>query len=112
MTAGDTFQDAAAVFAALPGRLDPARVGSTRGVLVFTIRDAGTWTVHLDQGRATVSDGDDAAADVRVTTDESHWLAIAEGRATARRLFMQGKVRVQGRLQLAVQLDKLLGPAR
>jgi putative sterol carrier protein len=106
-----TFSTAAEVFAVMPEELTAERIDGTQGVLCFEIRDAGTWTLTLEGDAANVAEGEPPSFDVRITTDEQHWLAIAEGRASARRLFMSGKVKVKGRLPLAIKLDKLLAPA-
>lgn len=107
MTEQRHFADVPASFSALPAEIDPEKIGDTTGKLVFEILDAGTWTLTLDHGQATVIEGDAEDWDVKVTTDSEHWLAVAEGSASARRLFMTGKIKVKGRLTLAIKLDKL-----
>lgn len=107
MTQQRHFADVPTSFAALPAEIAAEQIGDATGKLVFEIHDAGTWTLTLDRGQATVTQGDVENWDVKVTTDSAHWLAIAEGSASARRLFMTGKIKVKGRLALAIKLDKL-----
>lgn len=105
------YSAAADFFAALDEEVAPERIGGTTGVVCFEIADAGTWTVTISGRGSSVVEGEPGAYDTKVSTDEKCFLSIVEGRASARRLFMTGKVKVKGKLELAIKLDKLLAPA-
>lgn len=105
------FAAAADFFAVLDKEIDADRLGGTAGVVCFEITDAGTWTVTVSDGRCSVVTGEADAYDTKVITDEARFLSIVEGQASARRLFMTGKVKVKGKLEFAIKLDKLLAPA-
>ncbi|GAB3571062.1 hypothetical protein GCM10027445_25790 [Amycolatopsis endophytica] len=105
------FTTARDFFAVVDEEVTAERIGGTTGVVCFEIAGAGTWTVTISAGGSSVIAGEAGGYDAKVVTDEERFLSIVEGRASARRLFMTGKVKVKGKLELAIKLDKLLGPA-
>ncbi len=84
--------------AALP---DDVRVG-------FVVRgsNGGTWTVETRGGGAHVFDGLVGPLDciVRGSTDE--FLALVSGDVDARRLFLSGRLEVEGDIGLVLQLQR------
>jgi hypothetical protein len=76
------------VVTGVPPEADPDGTGSVR------------WHVRLDQGEVALSAGgagtDGPEADVRFTTDYATAAAIATGRLSAQRAFLDGRLRVGG----------------
>jgi putative sterol carrier protein len=94
-------------FDGIAARLDPDELRGTTATYRFDIEGAGSWVVDLDDGVATVTEGD-ADADCVVTTSEAMFLQLLRGEGNATTMYMSGKLKVQGDLGLALKLQKLL----
>jgi len=101
----------AEIFNEIPKRFDPASWGSEDAVLVFDITGdgGGQWTADIKGGTLTVRDGAAAGADMTMTVTSDDMLAIVNGELNAVSAFMQGKVKVDGNMALAMKLQSLLG---
>ncbi len=68
---------------------------------------AGTWTVTLDAGRASVRRGTPSGWTTRVRTTSSVLADVVAGRTSAVLAFAEGRLAVRGDLSLALSLDGL-----
>ncbi len=98
------------VFEEIPNRFDPAAWGSQDAVLQFDITgdEGGTWTATIKGGRMTVSEGAIGGADMTITTSDKDMLSIVNGELNAVSAFMQGRIRIEGDMSLAMKLQGLL----
>jgi putative sterol carrier protein len=102
-------QTVAEFFAALPARA-AAEAEKTRGLhdsYLFQVAGAGEWTVIVDDGTVTVSEGDSGAAKCTIATDEDTFLGIASGQVSPMSAFMRGKVKVTGDMGAAMRLKSV-----
>ena len=75
-------------------------------VLVFDVQDVGQWTVAVDDGTITVTEGA-GEADCTITASEETLVKIANGEANATTAYMTGKLKIQGDMGAALKLQKL-----
>jgi 3-hydroxyacyl-CoA dehydrogenase/3a,7a,12a-trihydroxy-5b-cholest-24-enoyl-CoA hydratase len=65
------------------------------------------WSVDLREGKGKVAKGELAGADATFTISDDDLLALAKGESSAKLLFQQGKLRVDGDISVAHRLDFL-----
>lgn len=100
------------VFRQMPANLDPAQAAGVEAVVEWRIggRENGghdAWQVALRDGRATVERGAAAAADVVFEIGAVDFLRLVAGAVEGPLLFMQGRLRVDGDLVLALRLPQM-----
>ena len=97
----------------------------TKSELVAKMQDAGAWlpgkTVKIDFGDegAILLDGanelvseDDGAADTTIKVSWDDWQAMAAGQLDGMTAFMTGKLKVEGDMSNAMQLQGVLAKLR
>jgi len=87
-------------------KADSSLLQKVGGVLHFKIGNE-SWTVDLKNAPGSVSKGAPSKADCTVTTDEENFVNMMTGKSNGQQLFMQGKLKLQGNMALAMKLDKL-----
>ena len=89
----------------------PEAWGSQDAVLVFNITgdQGGQWVARIEGGQLSVSEGAAEAPDMTMTCDSKDLLALVTGELNAVSVFMQGKVKIDGNMSLAMKLQNLLG---
>jgi putative sterol carrier protein len=93
-------------FEGLPGRVDPSRTGDMTNSFVFEIEGAGTWTVKVDAGRVSVSEGDQSG-DCTISASQETFERIVRGEQNPTTAYMTGKLKVKGDMGAAMKLQKL-----
>ncbi len=73
---------------------------------VFEVDGSGTWTVNVDDGKVSVSEGAQDA-DCTIAASEDTFMQIVRGEQNPTTAYMSGKLRVQGDLGAAMKLQKL-----
>ena len=98
----------------------------TKSELVAKMQDAGAWlpgkTVKIDFGGddgAILLDGpnslvseNDGAADTTIKVSWDDWQALSSGQLDGMTAFMTGKLKVEGDMSNAMQLQSVLGKLR
>lgn len=99
------------LFDELPRHFDPAAWGATDAVLQFNITgpEEGTWRAEVLNGSLTMKEGAADKPDLTVTCDSRDLLAIVNGELNAVSAFMQGRLKIDGNMSLAMKLQGLLG---
>lgn len=94
----------------LPKRFDPAAWKGETVVLAFIVTgDAGgQWVARIDDGELSVTEGPADDADMVMTASENDFVALINGELNPVSAFMQGRVRIDGDMSLAVKLQNLL----
>ena len=76
-----------------------------RGTVVFASPPAGSWSVHLDDGRVRLSRGAAPKPRATVSADPATLAAVLEGRISGVEAFLTHGLIVRGDLALALQMD-------
>jgi putative sterol carrier protein len=75
---------------------------------VFVIDGAGTWTVNVDKGHVSVTEGDHGG-DCTISASERTFERILDGKQNPLTAYMTGKLKVKGDVGAAMKLKELLG---
>ena len=94
-------------FGSLESRVDPSRTAGMTNTYVFDIDGAGQWTVAVDDGRVSVTDGASPDADCTITSSEENFGRIVAGELNPTSAYMTGKLKVKGDMGAAMKLQKL-----
>jgi putative sterol carrier protein len=94
-------------FHGLEGRVDPSRTAGMTNTYVFDIDGAGQWTVAVDDGRVSVTDGASPDADATITSSADNFERIVAGELNPTSAYMTGKLKVKGDMGAAMKLQKL-----
>lgn len=82
-----------------------AALADETGAVVFASPPAGTWTVHLHEGRVRLSRGAVPKPRATITTDPAVLAAVLDGRLSGVEAFLDHGLTVRGDLALALQMD-------
>jgi len=93
-------------FASLPERVDASKVAGMQNTFVFDVQDVGQWTVSVDDGVVSVTEGV-GEADCTISASEETLVKIAKGEANPTTAYMTGKLKIQGDMGAALKLQKL-----
>ena len=91
---------------ALPSRVDSARLAGMTNSYVFEIGGAGTWTVKVDDGRLSVSEGDQGG-DCTLSASAETFEKMVRGQQNPTTAYMTGKLKIKGDMGAAMKLQKL-----
>jgi putative sterol carrier protein len=99
------------IFNEMQKRMDanPGKLAGMKGVFQFDIggADSGVYSVAIADGKAVISESS-ASADITIIMDSKDFGDMIEGRLDPMAAFMGGKLKVQGDMMLAMQLQSLL----
>ena len=93
-------------FEGLPERVSSDRIEGLNNTYVFDIEGVGQWTVAVDDGKVTVSEGA-GEADCTLSASEDTLVKIAKGEANPTTAYMTGKLKIKGDMGAALKLQKL-----
>jgi putative sterol carrier protein len=93
-------------FAQLPERADPAKTAGMQNTYVFDVDGVGQWTVAVEDGKVSVTEGA-GEADCTIAASEETLVKIAKGEANATTAYMTGKLKISGDMGAALKLQKL-----
>jgi putative sterol carrier protein len=93
-------------FDTLEGRADTSKTAGMTHSYLFDIEGAGKWTVSVDDGKVSVTEGGEDA-DAVITTSEATFEKIVSGEQNPTSAYMTGKLKVKGDMGAAMKLQKL-----
>jgi putative sterol carrier protein len=93
-------------FESLESRADPSKTAGMNNSYVFDIDGAGTWTVRVEDGNVSVSEGA-GDADATISASEETFSRIVSGDQNPTTAYMTGKLKVKGDMGAALKLQKL-----
>ena len=93
-------------FETLPSRADTSKTAGMSNSYAFDIEGAGQWTVDVDNGTVTVSEGT-GDADVTIATSQETFEKIIAGEQNPTSAYMTGKLKLKGDMGAAMKLQKL-----
>jgi putative sterol carrier protein len=105
--------NAAEIFAQIPGSFPPEKAGHLRARFQFNLsgEGGGNWVVAIADGACTVSDGQVAKPDVSIGMTASDFVKMIAGELQPVVAFMQGKLKLQGDMNLAMKLQEIFAGA-
>jgi putative sterol carrier protein len=93
-------------FETLETRADASKIAGMTNSYLFDIDGAGKWTVRVDDGKVSVTEGGEDA-DAVITTSEETFENIISGDQNPTSAYMTGKLKVKGDMGAAMKLQKL-----
>jgi putative sterol carrier protein len=93
-------------FDTLQSRADTSKTAGMTNSYLFDIEGAGKWTVSVDDGKVSVTEGGEDA-DAVITTSEATFEKIVSGEQNPTSAYMTGKLKVKGDMGAAMKLQKL-----
>jgi putative sterol carrier protein len=93
-------------FEAIPNTIDPEKTKGETVSYRFDIDGAGSWKVDVVDGAVTVAEST-GAADCAIWMKEETLLRLIDGKQNPATAFMTGKIKVEGRMELALKLQQL-----
>jgi putative sterol carrier protein len=93
-------------FESLETRADASKTSGMTNSYLFDIEGAGKWTVSVDDGKVSVTEGGEDA-DAVITTSEETFEKIVSGEQNPTSAYMTGKLKVKGDMGAAMKLQKL-----
>jgi putative sterol carrier protein len=83
-------------FAALQAAFQPQKAANVNRVIQFdfTGAEAGSWTLHVENGTMSYHQGPAENPNATVTVDSGEWLKILRGESNPVNAFMGGKIKV------------------
>ena len=93
-------------FEGLESRADALKTAGMTNSYLFDIEGAGKWTVSVDDGKVSVTEGGENA-DAVITTSEETFEKIVSGEQNPTSAYMTGKLKVKGDMGAAMKLQKL-----
>jgi len=103
---------AQAIFDDLKTKLNASLVKKIGGIYQFDIKGADgverSWIVDLKNGDGLVKSGADAHDVKLIFSAEEDFIQLMTGKAKAQALFMKGKLKIKGKMALAMKLEELM----
>ena len=91
---------------------NPAEATTANAIFQFNISgdDGGTYVLDLTEGKTSdfLSREDNDAAGAKISVSAEDWVAMLDGELDAMQAFMGGKITIDGDLNLAMNLPKLM----
>ncbi len=83
-----------------------SKAAGLNATYLFDIDGAGKWTVRVDNGKVSVSEGGDEAP-TTIQASEETFMKIVNGDQNPTTAFMTGKLKVRGDMGQAMKLQQL-----
>mgnify|MGYP005847603695 CR=1 FL=1 len=101
------------IFAEMPQQVDPKKLGKLRATFQFKLsgEDGGNWLVSIADGVCTVTQEEIAKPDVTISLSAADFVKMVQGQAQPLILFTQGKLKLQGDMNLAMKLQEVFAGA-
>jgi putative sterol carrier protein len=93
-------------FETLEARADASKTAGMTNSYLFDIEGAGKWTVRVEDGKVSVSEGGEDA-DAVISTSGETFEKIISGDQNPTSAYMTGKLKVKGDMGAAMKLQKL-----
>ena len=94
-------------FDGLESRVDTTRTAGMNNTYAFDIDGAGQWTVAVEDGRVSVTEGAAPEVDCTITSSAENFERIVAGELNPTSAYMTGKLKVKGDMGAAMKLQKL-----
>jgi putative sterol carrier protein len=92
-------------FESLESRVDESKTAGMTATYLFEIDGAGTWTVDVNDGKLSVTEGGNNA-DATISASEENFEKMISGDLNPTTAYMTGKLKVKGDMSAAMKLQK------
>lgn len=106
----DAPDDVRAALLRLVGRFDPAAAGELDASFVVAVPDQGVTTVRVRRGTCRLEAGAARRPSARFETTARTWCELVDGRDDGIAAFLEGRLRIDGDLNLAARFETLFDP--
>ena len=93
-------------FEELPTRADASKTAGMNNSYVFDVEGLGQWTVRVDDGRVSVTEGAEEV-DTTISASQETFEKIVAGEQNPTTAYMTGKLKIKGDMGAAMKLQKL-----
>ena len=93
-------------FQNLESRADASKTAGMNNSYLFDIDGAGQWTVRVEDGKVSVSEGA-GDADATIQSSQETFEKIVAGEQNPTSAYMTGKMKIKGDMGAAMKLQKL-----
>jgi putative sterol carrier protein len=102
---------ASEAFALMQDRFDAGKATGVDGTvqMELTGEGGGTWAIKISGGAADVVEGGVDAPTTTLTMSADDFIGLVNGNVNAMAAFMQGKIKLQGDMGLAMKFQSLFG---
>ena len=76
---------------------------------VITGDQGGKWYAKFNNGDVKVDEGQAETPNITITVSDKDWVDIVNGKLNGQMAFLQGKLKIQGDMALAMKLQSLTG---
>jgi putative sterol carrier protein len=97
-------QSAREFFETLEQRADASKTAGMNNSYVFDVAGAGAWTVRVQDGDVSVTEGAEEGVDCTISASEETFNAIAAGEQNPTSAYMSGKLKIKGDMGAAMKL--------
>ncbi|MFD1737149.1 SCP2 sterol-binding domain-containing protein [Bacillus salitolerans] len=105
VTLAETMQNIEQVF-----NQNPEPISGTNLIYQFNIKgeEEGTYQLHLQEGQATVVEGNDGSPECTLTMSRNSFYKFLTGNLSGTVAFMTGKLKINGDITKAMKLETIL----
>lgn len=100
---------AAELFSSMKDNINPEKIKDLNATYQWDLtgEGGGKWFAKFANGEVDIGEGEAESPDITITVATQDWMDIASGKLNGQMAFLQGKLKVQGDMTLAMKLQSL-----